>query len=295
MHQLTINNVTYKVPSSWNELTQEQVLSLVDMYNKKYNLAEISVKLLMIITGIKVVFVQKYQASGEVFHFRHGKHNYIIDVRDIIYAASKLDFLFRTEEIKGQKVYSLDSKLNVNLLPEIRFGLFFKKTWHGPADTLTNILFAEFIHAETAFDKLGATLNEKYLDRLIGILYRPEGRMQIDSPRGDIREPFNDFLIDKHTKIAARIPENIKIAILLYYTGSRYAITKIFPEIFSGKGSKEDTFKSYMNLVEVLAGYDVTKKDSVRSAYLFDVLLTLNQSILRDKEREKILKKRAHV
>jgi hypothetical protein len=244
--------------------------------------------------------VSKYQASGygittDVFEFRHGRHIFIIDVKDIVFAASKLQFLFRIEEIKGQKVYSLESKLSKNLIPEISFGMsFFKRSWYGPDNALTNITFSEFIHAETAYDKLITSGDDKYLNRLVAILYRPSGNMKPKDPefRGDVRRAFNDFTIDRQAKRAFFIQDNIKTAILIYYIGCRYAITKTFPDVFSGSGSeKTDTYRSYMNLVEVLANYDVTKKDDIRSAYLYDVLLTLNQSIIRDKETEKKFKK----
>ena len=85
--------------------------------------------------------------------------------------------------------------------------------------------------------------------------------------------------------------KNFKTAVLIYYIGCRYAITRIFPEVFKGSASDIDTFKSYMNLVETLSNYDITKKEEIRGAYLYDVLLTLNQSIIRDREREKEIKK----
>jgi hypothetical protein len=305
MHRLTINNIPYSIPGSWNELTQQQLLQLVTMYNKKYNLVELSVKLLLVITGLKVVFIDKYEAKGsditsEAFEFRHGSHHFIIDIKDIIHAASKLDFLFHIEEIKGQKVYSLNSKLSRNLFPEIIFGMpLFREIWHGPADNFTNMILSEFIHAETAFDKLLSTSDEKYLDHLIAILYRPAGKLKTKDPefRGDIREPFNDFIIDNRASLSHMIRDDIKIAILLFYTGSRYALTKIFPEVFSGSGSADtDTFRSYMGLIETLANYDITKKEEIRNAYLYDVLLTMNQSIIRDREWGKERKKpRRHV
>ena len=298
MHCLTINNIPYSVPSSWNELTKNQLLSMVDMYNKQYNLMELSVKLLLIITGLKVVFINKYPATGygitiEVYQFRHGRHSFIIELNDIVFAASKLQFMFRIEEKDGQTVYSLNSKLSKNLLPQIRFGRIFKRTWHGPADSISNISFSEFIHAETAYDKLLSTSREQYLNRLVAILYRPAGDDNINSPdfRGDVRRKFNDFLIEKSAKKAASMSKNFKTAVLIYYIGCRYAITRIFPEVFKGSASDIDTFKSYMNLVETLSNYDITKKEEIRGAYLYDVLLTLNQSIIRDREREKEIKK----
>ncbi len=303
MHCLTINNIPYSVPGTWNELTRAQLLSLVDMYNKEYNITELSVKLLLVITGLKVVYVTSYQAKGfgmssQVYQFRHGRHFFIIDVNDIIFAASKLQFLFSIKEEKDQKYYMLDPQLSKNLIPEISFGLpFFKSTWYGPSDSLTNITFSEFIHAETAYDKLVKTNNDEYLNRIVAILYRPAGKIKtcdVDY-RGDTREPFNDFLIDRRSKRAIFIRDNIKTAILLFYAGCRRALTKIFPEVFSGSASGGDTFKSYMSLVEILAGYDITKKEEIRNAYLYDVLLTLNQSIIRDREREKELKKMRHV
>ena len=304
MHCLKINNIPYNVPSSWNELSRKQLLNLVDMYNKQYSFTELSVKLLLIITGLRLVFVTGYTASGfgitsEVYQFRHGRHVFIVDTKDIILAAGKLQFLFRIIDENGQKHYMLYSKLSKNLMPDISFGIpFFKTTWYGPSDSITNIKFSEFIHTETAYEKLMETGNDEYLNRLVAILYRPSGKTKLNDPnfRGDIREPFNDFMIDRRSKRAMFIADNIKIAILLYYTGCRLALTKIFPDVFGGSGSTgTDTFKSYMNLVETLANYDITKKEDIRNAYLYDVLLTLNQSILRDREREKELKKMRRV
>lgn len=297
MHTITINKIRFNVPGKWNELTREQLMKLMDMYNKQYNLAEVSVKLLLIITGIKVVYygkfkVEVYKNPYEEYVFRYGNNIFIVDLKDIIHATSCLQFLFRIETINDQKVYILDSKLSKNLLPEIKFKWFRK--WYGPADGLKNLTFSEFIHAETAFDRIANSKDDKYIDQLIAILYRQRGPVKESSKkyRGDLRESFNDFHIDRNAKIASRIPDNLKAAIMLYYQGCRYSITKLFPEVFSGSGgSKEETFKSYMNLVEVLSGYDITKKANIRNAYLYDVLLTLNESIIRDREREKGMEK----
>jgi len=275
---------------------------LVFMYNKQYNLNELSVKLLLVITGLRVVYMKSYSATGygittEIFQFRHGHRIFIVDIKDIVYAAGKLSYLFKTEDINGQKVYTLNSQLSKNLLPKIQFGVLKKKLWYGPTDNLTNLIFCEWIHSENEFARFIKSGNENYLNRLVAVLYREKSFT--NEYNGDVRKKFNDFLIDKNAGIAKRIPLSKRIAILLFYSGCRQALIKIFPDVFSGSSSGNthagDAFRSYLNLVETLAGFDVTKKEDVRNNLLYDVLYTINQSIIRDKELETKLNKKPRV
>jgi len=287
MYTLKINNEIIRIPSSWNELTSEQLLTAISLSKKNLSLGEYTSRLLLNITGlIPIIKKEKINSDGYLFYFRYGKKKYLIDATDFSAISRKLGFLFNQENDN----YYFNYNLTRNLLPKIRISLF--KTLYGPADTLTNFLFEEFIHSETNLNYFERTKDPKYLDKLIAVMYRPRDRsIKINDKNyhGDIRESFNDHRIEKISGITRRMDDIYKKAILLFYNGCRRFITSRFPNTFSetspGNG---DIFMSFMKLVNALSESDVTKKDQVRKSYLYDVLITMEELAI---QRKKLLKK----
>jgi len=288
MYTLKINNEIIQIPSSWNELTAEQLLTSISLSDKNLSLGEYTSRLLLDITElIPIIKKEKIAGGGYLFYFKYDRKKYLIDARDFSAISNKLSFLFYRENDNFYFNYNLTR----NLLPVIRISAF--KKLYGPSDTLTNLLFEEFIHTETYLNRFETTRGEpKYLDKLIAVLYRPKARhLNIDSNnfKGDIREPFNDHVTQKIARLVARMKDDYKKAILLFYNGCRRFITSKFPNTFSETSSgSDDIFMSFMKLVNALSESDVTKKEQVRKSYLYDVLITLEELAI---QRKKLLKK----
>ena len=71
------------------------------------------------------------------------------------------------------------------------------------------------------------------------------------------------------------------------WEGSLSFIQQQFPRIFSGEGGGGgNVFESQQRIIDALAGGDMTKKEAVRQGYLYDALISMDES-LRQREEQK--------
>jgi len=292
MQQLTINTDVFHLPSAWNELSAKQLLKITEFAGEEVPLYQFFIKIILVITGLVPLKVPEVEGTGtQCFWFKRGDNVYLISSDDIAFICSRMKFFFSVKQENGRDIYYIESSLTKNLIPIVQVN---GKTFYGPADALTNITFEEYIHAETNLDHFRQTHSTKYINRLIATLYRPSNGIDKSSfeYKGDPREPFNDFLIDTRAQVIKDLPDAEKEAIMLFYNGCRKFIAGKFPNVFSGSGkSAEDVFMEYMKLVNSLADSDITKKEQIRKAYLYDVFITLEDLII---EQKKLLKKIHH-
>ncbi len=298
MFPLSINNDTYQCPSSWNELTSDQLLRIAELSPLKLSPTEFKISLLRSLLGLEAMKVKEKIIRGETcFLFRHGRKNiYIISAVDISFIIKKFDFLFQIRKDKDQKeICILRSRLTNNLIREIKVG---SEKFYGPSDGLTNIIFQEYIHTETFISKFNSTGDIAFLDKFIAVLYRPQSKDYnpvYANFNGDRREPFNDFIIDTRAATVGKIDIALRHAILLFYMGCINHIQFLFKEVFTGNyGSADEsknTFKNMLKLVTALTNNDVTKNEQVRKTYLYEVMISLQEmKIQSDKVKEEIEK-----
>lgn len=294
MRKLTINGDLFHIPQTWNELTPDQFLRIAELSIEAMPVAEFRLKLFLTITGLRVsnkpeVFIDE----DPCYYLKHGKTNeYLVSVVELTNICKLMDFLFEVpddEDEEKERVYRLHSKLTKQLLPEIKHR---NEVYTGAADGLNNLLFAEYIHLETAYVAFNKTRKQQFLNRMVAILYRPY--RQDDVISGDNRMEFNDALLDRDAQMMDSLEKKYKNAVFLWYEGCRNFLGKTFPEVFySGEsgGVKRDTFESFLYLVNALTDNDVTKTEAVRRSYLYEVMVTLNQMALTRKEFNRKLKK----
>ncbi len=290
MHTVKLNNDTYYLPSQWNELSKAQLLKVAEMSLQPIPLAEFLTKTMFAFLGFKVMRRKSVFIDGfEHFYIKHGKKNvYLVTSHDVSFISENLQFLFVKVNNDENISLKINSKLTKNLLPEIKHA---GTVFHGPSDGLTNLCMNEYIHAETNFYKFCKTSEEKYLDKLIAIIYRPRNKKSnpdaIDYT-GDLRLPFNDFLTERYTALLKSLNPATKYAIFIFYQGCKNFLINKFPNVYSGgSSSDDDVFMGFMSLVNALANSDVTKKEEVRKAYLMDVMITLEQLAKQRIEAEK--------
>ncbi len=197
----------YSIPTTWNELTPEQLLQVFDtLYSKKYDSAQIVVKLLKILTGLS--YRQWLKLKPE-------------DVKEYLYLVS---FLFEAK-----------TNFTKQIIP-VYEGLY------GPCDEIANLLGGELVltdHYYLEWEK--DRENVALIDQLVAILYRPAKR-NYDfelNPDGDCREPFNENIsawnADNRIK---HWPINVKLAIATWYSGCRQRIVDDNDDVFSGSGEQ---------------------------------------------------------
>ena len=296
MFDITINNDTYPGPSTWNELTYDQLINLCHFAQPNVPANEFKTQFLLSILGLRTLIIEERYVGDEVlFYFKKGKKTiYILSNIDIACILYKFDFLFLKKEYPdGNIQYQFNSHLTKNLIPEIKINGI---TYYGPADSLTNILFHEYIVTETNLVNYYQTQDEKFLNNLIAALYREEDPQYNPTDiafSGDRRKPFNDFQIEARANAISKLDPKIKQAILFFYDGCRNYLKICFPEVFEGSGSgdNENIFKLFMKLVTALTNNDITKNEQVRKSYLYEVMISLQEmKIQSNKIKEDIEK-----
>lgn len=272
MHTITLGKYSFQIPGSWNELTSQQLLLLAKTFNSSTELEELKVKLLFYFSGIRVMQKPIVLVDNEPHCWlQYKKTRLIVSAHSLSFVSAPFLKFFR-EEKEG---YIIDPLLTRQLIPSLRISRF--ATVYGPADGLSNITFNEFIHAETAYSDYLKYNDEKYLDKLIGILYRAPGGKN----SGDVRKPFDDYLVDEYAKKVQHIDPAIKKAIRWYYEGSKVHIAGLFPNVFrKGSGGKQtDVFKSFLDIADELSGNNPAENERTLNTQLYTVLNSLNQRI----------------
>lgn len=130
--------------------------------------------------------------------------------------------------------------LTVNKLPEICFYHGWDAhRWIGPADGIANLSIKEFAVADSYFLAYMSSKEDSLLDLLIACLYRPQDKKK--NPHrtdfdGDMREPFNEHILEKRATIVRSLSAVDRQRILYYYIGCRNQLSAHYPHLFDGSG-----------------------------------------------------------
>lgn len=193
-----------EIASNWEELNPNQAASILQTISYKNADA----------TWIKVSVLSLLFTSKN-FHILTSLEE------DQVYALIPLtDFVFNTKpELK-------------NYFPEINLK---KKKHIAPKVDLSNIGFGEWCFAYEYYNWYFKTRNEDFLNKLIATLYRPiDVNSSEDSPEysGDLREIFNENLIEKRAKSVCSIQTERKTAILTWFSLALLNVMDRFPHVF---------------------------------------------------------------
>ncbi|WBA42986.1 hypothetical protein [Hymenobacter canadensis] len=207
MIPLQIWGTKYSVPASWNELTRAQLLGVMGILYGSPECPPLPprLRLLAVLSGVPVAQLLALPAVQCVQ----------------LYAAT--DFVFDEQQ-----------RLTEQLLPELQ-ALGSRVRWVGPRSSFRNLLFGEFIFADTYFRAWSTHRSAQALDWFLATLYRPlvPGLGPSDVRwQGDRREPFNEHRTEYLAQTLTRIPDAQKLAIATWYRGCRGQLEQEFPEVF---------------------------------------------------------------
>lgn len=160
------------------------------------------------------------------------------------------------------------------LISKIKVGV---RIWHGPNEKLSNLVFAEFMYAETMLERYYKKKDSWELDRFIAIFYRPNNFL-------GSRPKFDNKQVDERAKALKNLPFHVKTAILLNYQGWKYNLKRLFPYVFQ-EGSSEDTTQSsnWLEQAVRLAEHKQSEVDVIKNTNLYEILASFN---LRLKDHE---------
>lgn len=280
MAELFLNNDKYILPESWDELTELQLLRIADLSMLNLSPYEFRLYLLVAILDFTVPQEMAYSVNNErCYRMRSKKITYLISEVDLAYTCiNSLGFLFTERNVGDDVVLDIDCKLSKSLITSIKVN---GEDWIAPGDALNNIIYEEYIRALISASEFTNTHNPSDLHKLIATLYRP-AKNDGSANTGDMRIPFNDFAVEENAKKLNKLPEYVKIAILLQFNGALYSIAQTFKDAFkkgSGKASAKNIFLQQLDIVDNLAYHKIPEKEQIRKTQLYDVLHTLNNLI----------------
>jgi len=242
---------SFVLPGEWDELTIEQLLFLIKLVNKNSTAEEIKLKMfLFCLKGC----IRKRNIDFS-FRLKVGKKYFDLSAEELHTICDIFDYLFTSKDNNIQ----INPLLVKNPFPVIRIG------WvklYGPADGLTDYSYQQFMELQIAQAESGDS--EKKLKAFISFMYRRKN--------------------GKQSKWFRFVSNKKRIAILWFYLGCMNFIQDKFPNVFSGQ-SAGDIADGQMRIVDALAKNDVTKKELVRKADLYEALYSMQ---IAAEESEKI-------
>lgn len=209
METLQIGKLTRQVPSTWNELKRKQLLQvLAELYAPEQPGRRL--RLLALLTGYPLPLLAS---------------------QPVVVLAQLLPL---TDWLSSEQ-----HRLTAQLLPTLklpgRHATEPAATWHGPRESFRNLLFGEFIFADTFFVLYCLHGKPQLLDQFLTVLYRPARRDASPAREdwtGDVRQAFNEHQLETRTPRVAKVPALEKLAVVTWYRGCRAQLAQEFPDVF---------------------------------------------------------------
>lgn len=288
MTKIEIAGKKFNIPESWNEMTRAQLLKVAAIAMDQHSALEFKILVLLALTGWKMAYTSVKWHYRFIIDWKTVVEIQIFQLNELLH---QLDFLTKETETRNGKVTFIYSKLYENKI--LHYGLFFRK--YGPADQLFNITFGEYLAADTYFNRYFETNNQEFLDKLVATLYRPKkkGNRKEIKASGDVREPFNSHTVESRAKHLQYADPALKTAVLLFYQGCKHALIERFPNVFRNDGGGRSRYGA-LSLVDSLTNGDVTKSESIRSQYLYDVFVHLDNLVEQNERMKQMAKGKGH-
>jgi len=271
--------INLQAPENWNELTLPQLRTLCRLIASGIDPTYRRQLVFMRWTGIRALPWSKTTSDGaRAYLYRKGRRLFWMTVDTYRVFLQRIDFCGQRSELSNQ------------LLPHVRS---LHRKLYGPGRKLYNLNYDEFIHSEAAYNRyLQHPTDLHHLNALCAVLYRPGNGINPKASNftGDRREPFNDYVYMQRASWFNKVALWKRIAIFLYYSGSREALYEAH-EALRENVTIGDDFRSdiekHRELVNTLNQGDVTKTQAVYHSSLWDVFGTLNNLVIQNKKLQK--------
>ena len=198
-------------PSCWEEMTNEQFIFVMKHYvlleAQKINIHDFKVRVISYFLDIK----------NKAFHFFSEEEQKLI-ASNMYVLTEHLDFLFSEQN----NTITLNLDFVSNFVPTIKVNKFFRKNFYGPKEALSNISFFEYIELHKYYTAFAESNDEKDLDNLIAVMYRPKRFFhfilkRLSNYNGQLRVKFNDNKVEQYAAKLAKVPYYIKYAVFCYF------------------------------------------------------------------------------
>ena len=250
MNQVEIDGKTYFMPSDWNELTRKQVLFVSRLFQEQLTIMDFKLRVLCKFLSV----------SRKVLRRIHPEDAYFL--------GESLDFLFK------------EVSLTKNLLPVLRTG---RRKYFGPADAMMNSTFGEFTIANSLLDSFSKTKEQKYLDEMVAVLYRPRKWFwfirKAFTDNQDPRKRFVNRTLKKRCRRISRLDFEIKYSVFLFFSGVLNSLPVLYPYVYQQKGDAGNEDNGWVSLIISLADGKTDDKslETIMNSNLYNVFIGLNK------------------
>lgn len=205
-----------KVPQAWDELDRLQFSRVIEILHfKKADKFTVSVSILALLFG---------QDNWHVLHhLSENKTNSEDELNggEMITALIPLtNFVFE------------DKPSIKNHFPILKIN---RRKHIAPADDLSNLGFGEWCFAHQYYIYYSLTQDRIWLHKLISVIYRPidpEQKPDSASYSGDLREKFNENLLEKRALDVAAIEGHMQLAVLSWFSIALAEVQSARPHVF---------------------------------------------------------------
>lgn len=268
MTRISINKKFYDVPTEWNELSQKQLLAIMDcFFARQYTGDQCLLVLLKILCNMS--WFQFFRAPVSA----HKMPEDVSGMEEYLYLTM---FLLEKNDLTKQ------------LITEYR-GLY------GPASEFDNLKMCELAICDGAYLQwMAEKENTDHLNYLVALLYRPakEGYDFDLNPDGDPRQPFNMHISQFYAKtIINKWPINVKMAIAYWYGGCRWKLVEDNEDVFDESGGDPSKFGLASLMLDVAGTSTLGDFSRVEEHLVHTVMMHLQEAIRKGKEQEKAMKK----
>ena len=250
MNQVEIDGKIYSTPSNWNELTRKQVLFVSRLFQGQLSMVDFKLRALFDFLSVRQKVIKR------------------IHPEDAYFLCETLDFLFN------------EVTLTRNLLPIIRSG---RRKFVGPSDAIMNCTFGEFTMANSLLDGFAKTKEQRYLDEMVSVLYRPRKRFWFIrkgfTDNQDPRQAFASRSLKPRCKRMAELDYSIKYSVFLFFSGVLNSLPALYPYVYEQKGDAGSADNGWASLIISLADGKTDDKslETVMNSNLYNVLIGLNK------------------
>lgn len=240
MYNVSIDKYKFQLPQNWGELTTATATCLAHALLTETSPYTVLTKWLYLIIGLQPQ--PKYRRITNdleaEYYFKLGKKIVLINEHDLLRLAKLLQWIFKitpADTPDQPDVYQLQPKMVHNVLS------VYNKL-HGPANSLHNLKFDEYTQAEYHYHSYCHSNDPNQLHQLIATLWRKPVKNLTEKSatyQGDLREPFNSFLVKKNAEQVAKWPQHYQHTAFLFYTSCRTAIAHKYGHLFTYSKTNE--------------------------------------------------------
>lgn len=267
MDTIPFGRRTICVPTCWNDLSAVQLEALADLSARRLTAQTLKVHLTLFVLRLRVTGF----GTEHRFRLARGLRHFYLTADEFHALTDRLSFVLERSAKDG--TFTIVSRLTSDPYPHLRH--FF-----SPGDALERLTYEQFMYAQFYESQLAD--DPSSLERLLACLWHRDSS-------------FNPERVEEDSRRLRRLPWQTRQAMFWYWAGSLDFIRRRFPRIFTETGAKtlrrSNVFEEQLRVVDALAGGDMTRKPAVRQGFLYDALLSMDESLRRQEERESALKR----